>query len=135
MSYFIDIEKATIDNTDYRRVLYTPGNLQLVLMSIPVGQDIPLEVHPDIDQFIRFEAGEGEVRLGKNQDRVYKVKDGSSITIQKGVYHRVVNTSLKEPLKLYSIYSPPEHRDQLVQKFKPTENIISKKDIISYFLL
>jgi mannose-6-phosphate isomerase-like protein (cupin superfamily) len=124
----IDIEKETIENTDYRRVLHTGDNEQLVLMSINPLDDIPMEVHPTTDQFIRFEAGEGEVRLGNKVDprtgKVlnmvhYKVKDGSSVDIDAGTHHRVVNISATEPLKLYTVYAPPEHPDGLVQEVKP----------------
>lgn len=122
MSYTIDIEKATLENTDYRRVLYTNKNQQLVLMSISTGDDIPKEIHPDIDQFIRFEAGNGEVRLGQDERDVTKVKDGSIVMIDRGTWHRVVNTGNTD-LKLYSLYSPPEHLTGLVQKTKKETNI------------
>lgn len=137
MVFVIDIEKATIENDDYRRVIYTTKNQQLVLMSIPPNDDIPLEIHPDIDQFIRFESGEGEVRIGKNESKVYKVKDGLSITIDMGTYHHIVNTG-NIPLKLYSIYSGPEHPLGLVQKTNPKyKNKLSnyeKLKILNYIL-
>jgi len=118
MYHNVDIEKETLENNDYRRVLYTPGYQQLVLMSIPAGEDIPLEVHPDVDQFFRFEAGEGEIHFGKNEEEVINVKDGSGVTVKHGTYHRVLNTG-NTPLKLYSIYSPPEHPVNRVDKVKP----------------
>ena len=121
MFHAVDIEKETLENTDYRRVLYTPGFQQLVLMSIPPKQDIPLEVHADVDQFFRFESGEGEMHFGKNEEEVIKVKDGSGVTVKHGTYHRVLNTGDKD-LKLYSIYSPPEHPPNRVDKFRPEEN-------------
>ena len=114
--FAINIEKATLENTYYRRVLYTTPQQQLVLMSIPVNDEISLEVHPDTTQFIRFEAGTGEVRIN---DLIYKVKDGVSVTIPPNKYHRIVNTSLTEPLKLYTIYSPPEHPEDLIQSDNP----------------
>ena len=125
MYHNIDIEKETLENTDYRRVLYTSGFQQLVLMSIPVKEDIPLEVHPDVDQFFRFEYGNGEIHFGKNEEEVIKVKDGSGVTIRHGTYHRVLNTG-DTPLKLYSIYSPPEHPPNRVDKVKPVDNKYEK---------
>ena len=107
MSFVFDIEKATFENEEYRKILYT-GIMQLVLMSIPVGKDIELEVHPNTDQFLRVEKGKGEVRFGKDQSERIKIKDGSAIMVKRGTYHRVINTG-NESLKLYTIYSPPEH--------------------------
>ena len=112
----IDIEKATLDNIYYRRVLYTTPQQQLVLMNIPVNDDIHLEIHPHTTQFIRFESGTGEVRIN---DIVLNVKDGSSVTIPPNSYHQVINTSSKESLKLYTIYSPPEHPKDLIQTSNP----------------
>jgi len=126
MYFNIDIEKATIENTDYRRVLYTPGYQQLVLMSIPVGEDIPLEIHEYVDQFFRIEAGRGEIRFGRNGEEVISIKDGSGIIVRHGTYHRVVNTG-KIDLKLYSIYSPPEHPPNRIDKYKPKDK---NKDIL-----
>ena len=121
--FTIDIEKETLINTDYRRVIYTDKYQQLVLMSIPVGEDIPLEVHPHVSQFLRIEAGQGVVKSGKNKNHLkqVKVKDGSSVNIPNGLYHHVLNTG-QEPLKLYSIYSPPEHPKETVQKMKPKKS-------------
>jgi len=132
MYHNVDIEKATLENTDYRRVLYTPGFQQLVLMSIPAGEDIPLEVHPDVDQFFRFEAGEGEMHFGKNEEEVIKVKDGSGVTVKHGTYHRVLNTGDKD-LKLYSIYSPPEHPADRIDKVRPKDDKYEK--LMSLFLI
>ena len=130
MYFNIDIEKATLENEDYRRVLYTPGYQQLVLMNIPIGEDIPLEVHEDVDQFFRIEAGQGEIRFGKNEYEIISIKDGSGVTVRHGTYHRVVNTG-NSPLKLYSIYSPPEHPSNRVDKVKPKYN----KKIASLLLI
>ena len=110
MSFVFDIEKATIENTEYRKIIYT-GIIQLVLMSIPVGDDIELEVHPKTDQFLRVEAGQGEVTFGKTEKDRFKIKDKSAIIVKKNTYHHVVNTG-NSPLKLYTIYSPPEHIDK-----------------------
>jgi mannose-6-phosphate isomerase-like protein (cupin superfamily) len=115
MIFSEDIEKLTLENEDYRRVLFTSKYSQLVLMSIPVGEDIHMEIHPDTDQFFRFEQGEGEIISG---DRIYSVKDGTGVIVPYNTYHRVVNVG-DVPLKLYSIYSPPHHPQGLVEKTKP----------------
>ena len=107
-----DIEKLTEENTDFRRVLYTGQNLQLVLMSIEPGDEIGAEVHLDIDQFFRVEAGEGEVSI---DGVVHKVKADDGIVVPAGALHNVVSVG-KEPLKLYTIYGPPEHVDGTVHK-------------------
>lgn len=109
-----DIEKLTTGNSDFRRVLYTGHHLQLVLMSLPPGCDIGAEVHEDRDQFFRFEEGHGEVDI---DDNTYRVVDGSGIIVPAGARHNVRNTSDK-PLKLYTIYGPPEHIDRLVEATK-----------------
>jgi len=105
--YVAAIEEETKKNTDFRRVLYTSRYSQLVLMSIGPGEEIGEEVHADHDQFFRFEAGEGKVVI----DRVeHKVKDGSAVVVPAGALHNVINTSKKSDLRLYTIYSPPEHQ-------------------------
>jgi len=109
-----DIEKLTTGNSDFRRVLYTGHHLQLVLMSLPPGCDIGAEVHPDRDQFFRFEEGSGEVDI---DDNTYKVADGSGIIVPAGARHNVRNTG-EGPLKVYTIYGPPEHIDGLVEATK-----------------
>jgi mannose-6-phosphate isomerase-like protein (cupin superfamily) len=117
--FSIDIEKATKENTDYRRVIYTVPNLQLVLMQIPIGEDIELEIHPNVDQFFRIESGKGEFHIGKEKKKVVEVKDGSAVVIKHGTYHRVLNTSSTEPLKLYTIYTPANHPFDRVDKVRP----------------
>ena len=109
-----DIETLTTGNSDFRRVLYTGGHLQLVVMTLPPGCDIGAEVHEDRDQFFRFEEGEGEVDI---DDNTYRVEDGSGIIVPAGARHNVRNTG-DQPLKLYTIYGPPEHRDGTVQSTK-----------------
>lgn len=112
-SYFsIDIEKATLHNDNYRKVLYTTPGQQLVLMSVNPSEDIPLEVHNDVDQFIRVESGKGQIIL--NHTDIVELKDGVSVTIKRGTPHHVLNTG-DVPLKLYSIYSPPEHPPTTLQ--------------------
>lgn len=104
--FILNIEKATIENTDYRRVLFTSRHNQLVLMSIEVGDEIGAEVHNGA-QFIRVEKGTAKVVLNGKE---YEVEDGSSITVPQGVEHNVINTSKTQPLKIYTVYSPPQHK-------------------------
>lgn len=114
--YINNIEKETLNNTDYRRVLYTAKNCQLVVMHLDPGVEIGEEVH-DLDQFIRIEEGEATVVL----DGVsYPVKDDDAIIIPEGTKHNVINTG-KAPVKLYSIYTPPEHKDGTVHPTKADE--------------
>ncbi len=113
--FVTDIETATTTNTDYRRVLYTGKYCQLVLMNLKPGEEIGEEVHDDVDQFFRFEEGEGEVVIDGVKN---PVKDGSGVIVPSGARHNVVNTSKDADLKLYTIYSPPEHQDGVVRKTK-----------------
>jgi mannose-6-phosphate isomerase-like protein (cupin superfamily) len=110
--YKDDIEKQTEENTDFRRVLYTGHNLQLVLMSIEPGDEIGAEVHDDRDQFFRIEAGEGEITI---DDNVYRVRADDAVIVPQGARHNVKSVG-SEPLKLYTIYGPPEHIDGTVHK-------------------
>ena len=112
--YHDNIEQQTLDNGDFRRVLYTGKHLQLVLMTLQPGDEIGAETHDGIDQFFRFEEGEGTVDLGDEQ---VAVGDGSAVVVPSGVRHNVRNTG-DVPLKLYSIYGPPEHLDGIVQSTK-----------------
>jgi len=107
-----DIEKLTEENTHFRRVLYTGHNLQLVLMSIEPGDEIGEEVHPDIDQFFRIEAGEGEISI---DGVIHKVKADDGIIVPQGASHNVRSVGTV-PLKLYTIYGPPEHVDGTVHR-------------------
>ena len=110
-----NIEMDTLENEDFRRVLFTGPNTQLVLMTLAPGEDIGLETHDGHDQFIRVEAGSGMVLLdGEESD----LEDGFSVVIPAGVEHNVVNTSDDEPLRLYTLYSPPEHPDGTVHRTK-----------------
>jgi mannose-6-phosphate isomerase-like protein (cupin superfamily) len=108
-----NIEKDTVENTDFRRVLYTGKFSQLVLMCLKPGEEIGEEVHDDVDQFFRFEEGEGAVVIDGVK---HVVKDGSAVVVPSGANHNVLNTSKTANLKLYTIYSPPEHRDGVVHK-------------------
>ncbi|AMO73065.1 cupin domain-containing protein [Sphingorhabdus sp. M41] len=105
-----DIEALTEQNDDFRRVLYTGHNLQLVLMTLQPGDEIGEEVHDDRDQFFRIEEGRGEVWI---DGKANKVKSDDGIIVPQGASHNVVNTG-KEPLRLYTIYGPPEHIDGTV---------------------
>lgn len=113
--YVIHIEKHTLTNDDFRRVLYTGKNSQLVLMSLAPGEEIGEEVHSHIDQFFRFESGMGAVIIDGIRHRVY---DGDAVIVPAGANHNVINISDKDALKLYTIYSPPEHIDRTVRKTK-----------------
>lgn len=107
----INIEEATEQNNNFRTAIWTGNHLQLTLMSIDVGDDIGLEIHPDVDQFIRIEEGQGIVRMGDSKDNLYyqqRVSDDYAIIIPAGTWHNIINTGYK-PLKLYSIYAPPQH--------------------------
>ena len=107
-----DIEKLTEENSDFRRVLYTGHNLQLVLMSIRPGEEIGEEVHHDRDQFFRFEAGEGEVSI---DGTVHRVKADDAVIVPQGAVHNVKSVG-SSPLQLYTIYGPPEHMDGTIHK-------------------
>ena len=115
-----DIEKATKDNGNFRTVLFTGGHTQLTVMRLGPGEDIGLEAHPHLDQFIRIDKGSGRVELGTTQDAVeetHDIEDAWAVIIPAGVWHNVVNTGSGE-LKLYSLYSPPEHPDGTVHRTK-----------------
>jgi mannose-6-phosphate isomerase-like protein (cupin superfamily) len=110
-----DLEKETKKNADFRRVLYTGRFSQLVLMNLKPGEEIGEEVHDTVDQFFRFEEGEGMVIIDNVEHRV---RDGSGVVVPSGARHNVLNTSSKMNLKLYTIYSPPEHQDKVVRHTK-----------------
>ena len=112
--YVANIERETIDNENFRKVLYTAPNSQLVVMSLQPGEEIGEETH-NLDQFIRFESGEGKVVLNGEQ---YKVEDDYAVVIPAGTKHNVINISPEKKLKLYTIYSPPEHKAGTIHKTK-----------------
>lgn len=112
--YIVNIEEATTKNSHYRQVLFTAEHTQLVLMSLKPGEEIGEEVH-ELDQFIRFEAGEGTVIL---DGKTHAVSDGFAVVIPAGTRHNVVNRSKTADLRLYSLYSPPEHKDGTLHKTK-----------------
>lgn len=113
--YKANIEKETLKNKNFRKVLYTGAYSQLVLMSLKPKEEIGSEVHEENDQFLRFEAGSGRVVV---DDSKYTVKDGDAVVIPAGARHNVINTSATDELKLYTIYSPPHHKDGIVRKTK-----------------
>ena len=110
-----DIEKDTLENGNFRKVLYTGKHSQLVLMSLRPGEEIGMEVHSDNDQFFRFEKGEGKCIIDGNE---YDVGDGVAILVPAGAEHNIINVSDSEELKLYTIYSPAHHKDQIVRATK-----------------
>jgi len=110
-----NIEKQTLDNENYRQVLYTAKHSQLVLMSLKPKQEIGMEVHPLNDQFFRFEKGQGKVIIDDNE---YEIKDGSAVIVPAGANHNIINVSENEELKLYTIYSPAHHKDGIVRPTK-----------------
>jgi len=119
-AWVADIEQATLDNTNFRTALWTGEHTQLTVMQIGVGENIGLEAHPDNDQFIRIEQGKARVELGPTEDQVeetHDVEDDWAIIIPAGTWHNVVNTGDGD-LKVYSLYSPPEHPPNTVHRTK-----------------
>ena len=113
--FVANIEKLTLDNKNFRKVLFTGQHAQLVLMSLKPKEEIGFEVHEIADQFIRVEAGEGTVIMnGEKSD----ITDGSAFIVPAGVRHNVINKSTTADLKLYTLYSPPHHRDGTIHKTK-----------------
>jgi len=108
--YVTDILKATLENENFRKVLYTAPSSQLVVMSLKPGEEIGAEVH-ELDQFIKIEKGEGKAILNGAE---YALKDDYAVVIPAGVNHNIVNISQNEPMKLYTVYSPAEHRDGVI---------------------
>ena len=107
-----DIEKLTKENSDFRRVLYTGKYVQLVLMALQPGEEIGEEVHEDVDQFFRVEDGEGVVVIDGTR---HEIEDDDAIVVPAGARHNVINTGDK-PLRFYTLYGPPEHRDGVIHK-------------------
>jgi mannose-6-phosphate isomerase-like protein (cupin superfamily) len=112
--FIADIEELTEENTDFRRVLYTGKNLQLVLMALQPGEEIGEEVHENRDQFFRIEEGEGEFVIDGQRT---KVEDDDAVIVPAGARHNLINSG-DGPLLLYTLYAPPEHRDGTVRKTK-----------------
>src|SRR4030042_967742 len=110
-----NIEKETLENTNFRKVLYTGKHSQLVLMSLKPKEDIGMEVHTDNDQFFRVEKGQGKCIIDGNE---YAISDGSAIVVPAGAEHNVMNVSATDDLRLYTIYSPAHHKDGIVRATK-----------------
>lgn len=110
-----NIEALTLSNTSFRHVLFTGQHAQLVVMSLLPNEDIGFEVHEIVDQFFRIEKGEGKVIIDSKE---YVIKNGDAFIIPAGTKHNVINTSSKNPLKLYTIYSPPHHKDGITHQTK-----------------
>ncbi|HPL98643.1 MAG TPA: cupin domain-containing protein [Bacillota bacterium] len=127
--FVVNIEEASKQNNNFRTALWTGRHLQLTLMSIRVGGDIGLEMHPDLDQFIRIEEGQGIVKMGDRKDRLNfqrKVYDDFAFIIPAGTWHNLINTG-NIPIKLYSIYAPPQHPKGTVHKTKADAEAAEKK--------
>jgi len=118
--YAVNIEDATVQNTNFRTALWTGKHLQMTLMSIPVGGEIGLEKHDELDQFLRLEQGTGRVQMGDTEDNLdfeQEVSDDWVVLVPAGKWHNITNAG-DEPLKIYSIYTPPEHDHGTVHKTK-----------------
>ncbi|HSX25068.1 MAG TPA: cupin domain-containing protein [Candidatus Andersenbacteria bacterium] len=112
--YIENIEQATMQNDAFRRVLYTAKNCQLTIMALKPSEDIGQEVH-DVDQFLRIEKGSGTAILDGVE---HSITEGSVIIVPAGTTHNIINASTTEPMKLYTLYSPPHHRDGVVHQTK-----------------
>lgn len=122
--YVVNIEEKSEQNENFREVLFTAPHSQLVIMSLLPNEDIGIEIHEGVDQFIRIEAGEGKAVLAGEE---YTISDGSAIVIPAGTEHNIINTSSDEMLKLYTIYSPPHHRNKTIHKTKE-EAVADRED-------
>ncbi|OTA41280.1 MAG: cupin [Symbiobacterium thermophilum] len=121
--YVVNIAQAARQNRNFRTALWTGEHFQVTLMSIPVGEDIGLEVHPTTDQFVRIEEGQGLVQMGPSRDRLefrQMAYPGSAVMIPAGTWHNITNTG-NRPLKVYAIYAPPEHPFGTIHPTKPEE--------------
>ncbi|MEK7495612.1 MAG: cupin domain-containing protein [Patescibacteria group bacterium] len=112
--YVVNIEEKSLQNSYFREVLFTTNKSQLVVMALKPGEDIGMEVHPEHDQFIRIESGTGKAIMNGEE---YEIMDGSSVVIPAGAQHNIVNTS-EVVMKLYTIYTPPEHKQGTIHKTK-----------------
>lgn len=110
-----NIEELTLSNNNFRQVLYTGQHSQLVLMSLLPNEEIGMEMHEIVDQFLRIEKGEGKVIINGEE---HLIEEGTAIVVPAGTQHNVINTSSVNPLKLYTVYSPPHHKDGVIHKTK-----------------
>ncbi len=126
--FVVDINKATLQNQYFRTAFWTGNYLQLTLMSIPVGGEIGLESHPNLDQFLRIEQGYGHVMIGNSPDKLNyqtNVRDGYSIFIPAGTWHNLINMG-NRPIKLYSIYAPPQHPAGTIHRTKEDSDAVEE---------
>ena len=121
-----NIENLTLKNKYFRQVLYTGTHAQLVVMCLQPGEEIGNEVHPAVDQFFRIEEGEAKFVFNGSEEHV--VHGSDAVIVPAGTYHNVINTSNKKPLKLYTIYSPPNHPDGTIHKTKAEAEEAEKKE-------
>jgi len=124
IGYVGNIEELTKQNDYFRHVLFTASHMQLVLMTLQPSEEIGMEVHPAIDQFFRFEEGVGKVVINGEE---YTVKDGDVAIVPAGSRHNVINTSTTQPLKLYTMYTPPNHPDGTLHKTKAEADVAEKQ--------
>lgn len=113
--YVANIEDKALTNNYFREVLFTAPHMQLVVMSLKPGEEIGMEVHPEVDQFLRIESGEGKAVLDGDESML---GDGSAVIVPAGVHHNVINTSHEKVMKLYTIYTPPQHPAEAVHQTK-----------------
>ena len=128
--YVVDIEEATVKNQNFRTALWSGGNLQLTLMSIPVGGEIGLEAHSELDQFLRIEQGRGLVQMGQSIDALdfeEQIGDNWVVLVPAGMWHNITNVG-DTPLKIYSIYAPPEHPHGTIHATKAESDAVEGHD-------
>jgi mannose-6-phosphate isomerase-like protein (cupin superfamily) len=115
IGYVVNIEEKTLQNENFREVLYTAQHSQLVVMSLLPNEEIGMEVHEIVDQFIRVESGEGKAILNGEE---HILSDGVAVVVPAGTQHNIINTSSEKKMKLYTVYSPAHHKDQTIHKTK-----------------
>lgn len=130
--FLINIEKETLNNNYFRKVLFTSDHQQLVIMTLKPLEDIPKELHKDHDQFFRIESGQGVAIIGNDQTQEFNLTDGDVLMVPANTWHRIINTSATNPLKLYTIYSPPEHPKDRTDITKPDTGGAYKKKYQKY---